>query len=45
MRYKLNQWLQAKAAPDATTNPYWIGVFYVVWIGAVWYFDWGWNLW
>lgn len=45
MRSKIAQWLQVKAAPDATTNSYWIGAFYVVWIGAVWYFDWGVNLW
>lgn len=45
MQSKINRWLQAKAAPDANTNPYWIGAFYVGWIGAVWCFDWGWNLW
>ena len=37
MRCKIAQWLQVKAAPDATTSSYWIG--------AIWYFDFGWNLW
>lgn len=45
MRSKIAQWLQSKAALDVTTNSYWIGAFYVVWIGAVWYFDWGVTLW
>lgn len=45
MRSRLNQWLQTKAATEANASPYLIATFYVVWIGAVWYFDWGPNLW
>ena len=45
MRQRLKHWVQAKGIPDAAPTSYWIGAFYVVWIGAVWYFDWGVTLW